>query len=434
ELRWGEHLVGATWSASAAGWRPSARVSRNVASATLGRRAAEGEWIDVEQTVEEAELAVERGAGRLVPSIGVQLQRRHHRNAWQSGQIVNPFFSPRTPGAFDIDSSLQTVAAFGALAARSERTRLDVGVRLTTAAGGRYAAPRIHVSRELSHRWSVSAAGERRIQFTTILDEPEPGSIIQPLYLLDRPRRADAVALGIQHRTVTEPGVGGGSFELTAFARRFPDRPLLQDDPLSLALAGQPLPERFPRFRRVRGYATGATLAVIQPLPAGWLVQGGYTFQRAVERFDGTTSASAWDAPHSLSLYVNAPLWGKWTLTTTSQLRSGAAATPVVLRVFAPGPPLGGDDLVSRYVYGARNSVRLPGYARVDAGARRQWTGVRGSEWSLSLQVINVFARENVMMYDWRSYYCWRAGECSSPGAARRGIPIVPTASLEIRW
>ena len=285
----------------------------------------------------------------------------------------------------------------------------------------------------------MTVAGERRLQTTTYLEEPKEGSILQPSYLLAVPKRADVFSLGAGWRGGAEPITGPRwrtpvAFDATVFARVFPDRPLLRDDPRSYFWAQQPLPAGFPRFDRVRAHAAGATLSVIQPLPLRSVVQVAYTYQRVTETVAGISAPAEWDAPSSLTAFLSTQPWGKWTLSVVGQFHSGVATTPIVARVFAPRD--GTDDvaLYSRYLEGARNSARLPGYARLDVAVRRSWGTVGGVQWTAVAQVINAYGRDNVMAYDWSQYFCYKAGACRAPGAAQRGLPTIPSLGMEVRW
>ena len=118
-------------------------------------------------------------------------------------------------------------------------------------------------------------------------------------------------------------------------------------------------------------------------------------------------------------------------LTGTGQFRSGAAVTPVAARLFVP---LGGGRYAERFTYGEPQSARLPPYVRIDLGLRHV-RRVRGAEWALSFQALNVFARTNVLEYDWRDHFvCTGNPACEDDGAARKGLPVLPSIGLEVRW
>lgn len=118
-------------------------------------------------------------------------------------------------------------------------------------------------------------------------------------------------------------------------------------------------------------------------------------------------------------------------LTSALQLRSGTATTPVVARILEP---LGPGFFTTRFIYGNPNSARLPGYRRVDLGLRRSWTSGT-KDWTLSFQILNALARTNALQIDWDSYFVCRAGLfCGDNTVKRKGLPLLPSIGLEVRW
>jgi hypothetical protein len=163
-------------------------------------------------------------------------------------------------------------------------------------------------------------------------------------------------------------------------------------------------------------------------------VQGSYTFQRVREEYASGMYPTAWDAPHTLALFGSTPLGRKWTLNTVYHAHSGRATTPVLARIFEPDLRFpGSQDLLPRYIYGERNSIRVPPYHRLDLGARRAWQA-RGAEWVLSLQVLNVLFRENPVDYNWTQYFSNARSPSGERQAGRSGLPILPSIGLEVKW
>jgi len=110
---------------------------------------------------------------------------------------------------------------------------------------------------------------------------------------------------------------------------------------------------------------------------------------------------------------------------------SGRATTPVRARVFVSYDEFQ-EYLRTRYLRGYRNSVRVPAYSRLDLGARRTWRA-RRAEWTASVQILNVLWQDNPVDYDWSQYY---AGQ-SDPSISRfnrKGLPLLPSVGLEVRW
>ena len=442
-MKWGEQLGGFRWVAHAGRYGINARASSDEAYATSRPRDTPSgtQSLDISQRLDQIDIQVSRLAMTWSSTVGATVDRRAHRLQWQyPGGPTNTLLTTRTPARYDRVAELNTTSAYAELTAQRESTRGSVGLRTATAAGRTYPAPRVSV-RHTSNRLVLSAAAERRLQFTSYLEEPKEGSILQPVYLLDTPRIADVVSLGASWTPSRRPGDVEQAVrnlpegvDLTVFWRRFPDRTLLRDDPREFFLDGRQLPPDFPQFARVRAHASGVTVGTSQALPLRSVAQLAYTYQRVREIYDGVNAPAIWDAPHSATIYLNTQFGRHWSLSTVGQLRSGAATTPVASRVFVPSRGLDDQVLASRYLLATRNSGRLPGYQRVDLSLRRTWIGSGDAEWAASLQVINALGRDNVMSYDWKQYYCWRAGSCRDPGALQRGLPIIPTLGLAVRW
>jgi hypothetical protein len=176
----------------------------------------------------------------------------------------------------------------------------------------------------------------------------------------------------------------------------------------------------------------GAALsAQVQFLGEGML-QGSHTYQRVREQRAGKDIPTTWDAPHALSLFTSVPLASRWTVNAAYQGHSGRATTPVLLRVFAPGPTAPSDrGAPSRFILGEQNSIRVPSYHRLDLGTRYTWG--RSSRWVLSAQVLNVLLRTNAIDYDWAQYFSPVETSGGNRGS-RPGLPMLPTIGLEVSW
>lgn len=186
-----------------------------------------------------------------------------------------------------------------------------------------------------------------------------------------------------------------------------------------------------PNFRRVESRALGASVAGRFTWAEDWALQGSYAYQRVREEFEpGEWSPTAWDSPHNLTLYISGP--GAWGFETTAalQLRSGAAVTPVEGYTFAPTY----DDftIMPRFLYGARNSLRLPAYRRLDVGMRKAWSAA-GADWTFFFQVLNLLFQENPVGYDWGQYFS-KIRYIEDPPTGRGGLPILPSFGIEVAW
>lgn len=440
-MHWGEYLAGAKWVGNIGALSVAMRADENTSLAHYRPPVTlhSSDLMDISQRVQELELVVGHTGANWQSLVGVTNERRQYVHRWNAAGATNPLLSTRTPANFDHAGALAATTGFGQLTRGGSRTRASVGTRVMSLKGRTYLAPRASVERELGPNIRASAAAERRLQNTSYLEEPKEGSILQPSYLLDVPKRADVVSLGVTWRgdrvTASERDASAPpSLDLTVFARSFPDRPVLRDDPRAYFWAQEPLPADFPRFDRIHARAAGASVSMLGGLPFQSVAQLSYTYQRVIERIDGVDAPAPWDAPHALTAYVSTVIRRSWSLSAVGQFHSGVATTPIVARVFAPASGTDNLFLRSRYLEGARNSARLPAYARIDLAARRTWKRPSGTEWSAVAQLINAYGRDNVMAYDWNQYFCYKAGACRSPGAAQKGLPVIPSLGVEVRW
>jgi hypothetical protein len=154
------------------------------------------------------------------------------------------------------------------------------------------------------------------------------------------------------------------------------------------------------------------------------------------ERFPEGYAPTSIDAPHQLVFFASQPLPWKLLLNAAFQARSGVASTPVSVRIPVFSPSY--DHTAFRYLQGARNSVRLSPISRLDLGVRRQfrWQGADGA---IVAQVLNVLNRPNLRSVNWPQYYelLSSSGNSSiSPldAAGVRGLPVLPTIGVELRW
>jgi hypothetical protein len=426
-LTWGEQLVGLRLRGEVGRWRVSARGSYDAAWTRLDARPYRPRFIDSRRGWASGSVRLWRTGRRWRLDVGADLDHRTNDQEWVARGLLDELFAPSTPPEFQGSGTLTLGALHGAIRAVLGRASLGLGGRVWLRGSRVYPAPRLSGGLRLGEGVGLHAALERRFQFDAQSEEPLEGSVSPPLFLLDTPRRVDAAAFGLTAEAVRVPGGGHGRVRAEAFARRYPDRPVLADvDP------GTP-PERFPWFRRVEARAVGGSVSGRLRWER-WAVQGSYAYQHVREEHaPGEWSPTAWDAPHTLSLYGTGPgPWG-WTLTGALQLRSGGTVTPVTGYTLVPDPPGGAAPFLEpRYLEGTRNSLRLPAYQRLDVGARKSWSSDE-AEWTVFVQVLNLLLSDNPIGYDWAQYFA-RHDEVDDPSPGRSGLPIIPSFGLEVRW
>lgn len=427
-LTWGEWMTGARISRSGGPWDLSLRASFNRARVGLDERGANGStFIQSRRDWSSAAVEATRTSERWRAGGGVSLDHRTNAQQWVARGLIGDLFSPNTPESYRGEQAQTALALFGEAGWQSgERWSATAGGRLSRVGDGWYAAPRAALGYRATGELRLEAAMDRRHQFDAQLEEPIEGSITAPLFLLDEPRTADVAALSARWTPA------GGELQLQAFHKRYPDRTRLA--PLGLGETRREAGADFPRFGRFPGHSTGAMVSGRRTFGGEGIVQGSYTYQRVREEVDGALYPTAWDAPHTLSLFGSVPLGRKWAFSAVYQAHSGRATTPVLARIFEPDPRFANSNsLAPRFLYGEHNSIRVPPYHRLDLGARRSWRGW-GAEWTLSLQVLNALFRENPVDYDWAVHFADVQGQHSSPRAGRSGLPILPSIGMEVKW
>jgi hypothetical protein len=423
-LEWGESLAGLTVARRSGAWDFSARASYNRAAVQTDQPDPEGPFVHNRRGWTSTAAVLSRRFRRAEAEAGLALDARTYTDRWRSPGLARQIFSPRTPAEYAGSRSQTEFAAFGEVRADvHDRSSVSAGARLTQVGGRSYLAPRLLVSYQPSERLRVEAALNRRFQFDAELEEPIEGNVSPPRFLLAVPRRADVAALSADWRWIAGTG-REGSLRGTVFTKRYDDRPVVRE-------AGVPAQGPFPDFMRIQGASHGATVAARWSQGDAWIVQGSYTFQRARERVDGRWYPTAWDAPHDGSVFTSVRVLGSWHLNAVYRGHSGRATTPVAARVFVSYEEFE-NYLRTRYLRGERNSVRVPAYHRLDVGARRSWQA-RGAEWTVFAQVLNVLWQDNPIDYDWFQFFA-SASDPSITRYSRRGLPLLPSVGMEVRW
>lgn len=421
-LAWGETMIGLSAQRETGPWTLATRASLNRAGLHTYNEPADGAFARNSRDWASASTLLTRRFDGAQATVGLSVDSRTNSNAWRSRGLSRQIFSPRTPEEFSGREALTEVAAFGDVGIDlGQRTSASAGARVTSVGGEAYIAPRLLLTHRPSPRLRLEGALSRRFQFDTELEEPIEGNVSPPKFLLERPRSATVAAMSADWRFADART--RGSVQATVFVKRYSDRPILKE-------AG-PSTGAFPDFERTDAQSAGGSVSVRWAQGTSWLVQGSYTIQQAVERIDDRWYPTSWDAPHDLSLFASARVLGSWNLNAVYRAHSGRATTPVEARVFVSYEEFE-NYLRTRYIRGERNSVRVPGYHRLDIGARRSWSA-RSAEWTLFLQVLNVLWQDNPIDYDWFQFYASESDPTINR-YSRRGLPLLPTAGIEVRW
>jgi len=411
-----ESMAGMTVGSSTARARTTFRASQNLAISRIGDQAHPGApFLDVEQRLVSAAATHERQLGRAVrASVSASIDRRDHGHAWTYSAVEVVGLPDRLQSKTE-----QSLYALGVNFSTTvpEALAYEVGARVSSVGRSAHLAPRLQASWTLGPG-AVEMAFDRRYQFDSQFGEPEDGGVPSPVFLLDEPRRVDALAISYE----LSPSLGRGrslALNATLFGRLF---------------AGRTVPTEstdMVKFGRTRARSSGAAIGATYSTDRGAMIQGAYTYSLTTQLTASGDQPAGWDAPHSLAMLVGMPAGGGWTVSAAFQLRSGLPVTPVLTQVLVPSPAYPG-LLTRRLIMGEENSARLPGYHRLDLALRRSWSP-GPFEVDLSLQAVNVLATENVRAYDWYQYL--QAREFGGrPRAARSGVPFVPSIGVQVRW
>lgn len=376
----------------------------------------EQRWLSGEATLDRSLSA---GTDLVVSAAADQ-----HDNAHTWG-IAADRPSPDLPAALrSAQSQLLVSSAASLRRVLARQWTASVGARASTVGEGVFVAPRLQVSKQLSQNLRLETALDRRYQFDMQIGEPEDGTVTPPVFLLDEPRRVDALAIALEFGGRSARG-SEMHLSATLFGRAYAGRA----DPTSVP--GDTTLQSAPAFARIPARSAGIAAGITFATAGGAALQSSYTYTRADQRTADGWMPSDWDTPHTFSALLSIPVLAHWTFTTVAQLHAGVPTTPVASAVLVPSVPFP-DVLSRRLVYGAPNSARLPGFRRLDLAMRRAWSP-GPFELVLTLQAVNVFARENVLAYDWNRYL-QQIEFGRSPQASRAGTPFVPSIGVEVRW
>lgn len=411
-----ERLFGLRVDREAPRWEVHGRLSHSLHSAEQRARPGDEPLYDVSRRWLDGWLGAAYAVSpRLRARGGLGASNREHRYDW----IVASRFNPFVPVSFTGVEQQSLVHGALELEATAAAWTAVAGTRASAQDGSIYPAPRLSLTRRVGERSSFNLAAESRLQFDSEMGPPVAGQPEQPLFLLDRPRRMDGLALTVE--SSQSLGTYTLDWSTSLFTRRFGDRtqPLTTDSATAIA------------FARRDGAAHGGGLTVTARSARGTVLQTAYAYSASRQRnAAGAWERSDWDVPHTLSAILGVPLGEQLVLSAALQWRSGLPLTPLASRVLVPGfRP--GDGYVPRPVDGPRNSGRTGSFSRLDAGLRRTWTLGR-AELVGTLQVTNLLGRDNALEFDLRQIIV--APGHLDAATRRQGLPRVPSIGLELRW
>jgi hypothetical protein len=264
---------------------------------------------------------------------------------------------------------------------------------------------------------ALKAAFSEHFQFVTaLIPENDPAPFIfawAPVFGEYRPEEARHFIVGIE-KLVSETG----SVSLEMYHKRFGSLLTFNEnsDPADM------LTDLF-HVGDGESYGADALLKKRAGVVTGWL---SYSLSRAKVTFENATYFPNYDRRHTFNAIGEARIFGKYTLSTKFTYGSGTPYTPVLGHYpkYFIDPRTGEVETWWRGITGEKNSSRFPDYHRLDVGIMRgfEW---RGLDISVSVSVINLYDRKNVLMY----YF-----DYSKSPPTRDEIHTIPRIpSLEVR-
>lgn len=347
----------------------------------------------------------------------------------------NDLFYPDAPARFEGGNRGRLVHGYlSAGTYLSPSVHLQAGFRYSTLGdlGGGVLQPRGNVAWKVSDRWTLTASAGRYAQYVAEGAEGRELSVQQPTFLLDQPQTAWSVGTGAvwspspQYRLEVE--VYGRHFE--RFSRLGTDVAAREKDTFTPGVARSV--GNFPAFTPGTGRAFGVDL-FLQKM-RGWITgQLAYSFTQARVDFGSGPYPPDWSIPHSLNGLLGVGV-GPWRVGVAGTLRSGAPYTPIRARFYGPTADAR-TDLDEQFLLGDANSERFPFYGRVDLSLRRTYTA-KHFDWTLYLQVLNLFNSSNPQRLDLPRYYTVGIEQPGrdNPSGVTLSLPTVPSAGIEFTF
>ena len=219
---------------------------------------------------------------------------------------------------------------------------------------------------------------------------------------------------------------GGLRVRLDAYTRTM-DNLRLPDpgaNPIRASVLGDPS-----LWELARGAARGIEASWSWMADRGISVVGSYRWARVSRTVRARAYTPRFHRDHEFELNSSYRR-GASSWSARLSLRSGQPTTPSV--GFIPGAPYLGDDVDVVPLAGDYNSVKLPHYARIDVGWRREsevpWLG--GGSVVPYFSVANLFSLPNVV--GWLMEQNSRTGEIRK--VYRRQLPMIPFLGVEFRF
>ena len=157
--------------------------------------------VDVTQRVFAAALQLQHTTERTRIDWGIDVDDRDYLHVW-SGRGVKSMFRSPVPPISNAHPHQLLGGAFGELfVVASPKLNMTAGAHVSHVAGSTFLSPRATVDTKLNEHLHIAAAFDRRLQFDAIAGEPEEGSVMQPTFLLNEPRKINAGAITLEWKS-----------------------------------------------------------------------------------------------------------------------------------------------------------------------------------------------------------------------------------------
>jgi hypothetical protein len=326
----------------------------------------------------------------------------------------------------DYQVSSRAGSAYGSVAARFDRLTLAPGVRVDRwrASGETAASPWItgELSLTSSTRLRAGAGVYRQFPALTELN----GQRGNPALAAERARHVDL--------SLSQTLPGSVSVQVTAYVRDERDiLRALEEEPRRLPTGAVALARAdTPWQNRLSGRARGIETLIRRDAPSG--LSGWIAYAYARHRYDDPAAGeSFWsdhDQRHTFSAHALYRVSNRTSLGAKFRYGSNYPITGYLESTAnVPGqPPLFGGRTLFYTIGDARNTLRLPAYARLDLRADRAMT-VAGRRVTLFAEVANVLDRRNERNVP---YSIDRSGRAM--GVTDSLLPIVPSAGFVVEF
>jgi hypothetical protein len=271
---------------------------------------------------------------------------------------------------------------------------LDLGVRGEYFSGGRFlrVAPRVGAKYLLPGDLALKAGYGHYYQYLSIPFPRDEMMMKMPVFMFQQwlpassqypPVQAVHYTLGAEKWISNELNVG-----LEGYFKTMSN--LLETDmPFAFPFSPESV-----SFGKGAGWATGAEVLV--KWKNNWI---GYSLGWTRRDFDDVEFYPIFDTRHSVNVAWGIPLGKGWNLSLQWLFHTGFPYTGSVGRYESVDPDYS-DYYYWQYIDGRRGDLRYPPYHRLDASIEKSFR-LFAVNWNVYLQVVNVYARKNVLYYDY---------------------------------